>query len=161
MNLALVEAEQALAAGEFPVGCIITCRGEIVARGRKQKSRQQERNELDHAEIMALRDLNTHHPDIDPASLTIYSTLEPCLMCLGAIMINQIGNIVYAYEDALGGGTSLDRDKLPPLYREMELEIIPHIQRRQSLELFRQFFQQPENNYLDNTYLAQYTLEQP
>jgi len=161
MNLALAEAEEALAADEFPVGCIITSRGEIVARGRKQKSRQQERNELDHAEIMALRELNNHHPDIDPATLTIYSTLEPCLMCLGAIMINQISTIVYAYEDALGGGTSLNRNQLTPFYRDMSLEIIPHIQRQKSLELFRNFFQQPENNYLDNTYLAQYTLEQP
>ncbi len=160
MKIALEQAQKALDSGEFPVGCILVHNNTIVGQGGREHSLTNDRNELDHAEIIALRDVNSHYPDLDPSEITAYTTLEPCLMCYGALLINQISTIVYAYEDAMGGGINLPLAHLPPLYRNMDVSIFPYILRQESLELFRTFFKNPACSYLQNTYLAEYTLSQ-
>ena len=84
-------------------------------------------------------------------------------MCYSAMLLNGIRTFVYAYEDAMGGGTSLQLTGLPPLYQAMapEVRILPHVLRRESLELFKAFFTSPENNYWQSSLLADYTLAQP
>lgn len=163
MRLALTQAEAALAAGEFPVGAIIVANNEVLATGRRTHSRNETANELDHAEIAALRDILDRRPDIDRKSLLIYSTMEPCLMCYSTMLLNGLRTFVYAYEDAMGGGTGLELDRLAPLYREMapEVRIVPHVLRQESLALFRRFFQGGENTYWQGSLLEQYTLSQP
>ena len=163
MRLALQQAQQALASNEFPVGAIIVAGDEPVAVGRRQNSRSETANELDHAEIVALRDLLGRRPDIDRRTLTVYSTMEPCLMCYSAMLLNGIRTFVYAYEDAMGGGTSLQLAHLAPLYQAMapEVHILPHILRRESLNLFKAFFTSQENDYWQGSLLADYTLAQP
>ncbi len=160
MEIALKEARTALNQGEFPVGCIIVYNDRVIARGRRVNSRFQTRNELDHAEINGLRQLDALHHEIDLSKITFYSTLEPCLMCFGALLINQVGTVVYSYEDAMGGGSNLDRARLAPLYRNLDIEIIPFVLREKSLALFKKFFNLPDCSYLNDTYLAQYTREQ-
>lgn len=164
MDLALEQARAALAAGEFPVGAVIVAEGRVVADGNRRNSRGAgaagPTNELDHAEVVALRELLLRRPEIDRAGLTVYSTLEPCLMCYTTMLLNGVRRIVYAYEDVMGGGTNLPLEQLAPLYREMasELKLTPHIRRQESLELFRQFFANPENPYWRGSLLATYTL---
>ena len=92
--------------------------------------------------------------------LTLYCTMEPCLMCFGATLLSGIKRIVYAYEDVMGGGTRCDLSGLPILYKDTNVTIVPHVLRRQSLELFKAFFLKPENNYWKNSLLAEYTLAQ-
>ncbi len=159
MQQALSHAEKALAQGEFPVGCVIVFDDDIVATGARQRS--QEANEMDHAEILALRTLINTRPDISPAEVTVYSTLEPCLMCFATMIISGIRHIVYGYEDAMGGGTDLNLASLPQLYKDMDIEIVPFVLRKPSLALFKTFFANPANTYLQNTLLAEYTLDQP
>ena len=67
MREALLEAGEALIAGEFPVGCVLVYEKDIVSRGRRINSKAPNENELDHAEIMALRKLFAHHPEIEHA----------------------------------------------------------------------------------------------
>ena len=160
MHQALGEAGKALAAGEFPIGCVMVHDGTIVSRGRRINSKATDQNELDHAEIMALRELFDHHPDIDRSKIVVYSTMEPCLMCYVTLLLNGIRKIVYGYEDIMGGGTNLDLQTLKPLYREMSVEIIPHILRRESLELFDAFFADQDNTYWKDSPLAHYTVAQ-
>ncbi len=166
MQEALADARKALAAGEFPVGCVIVADGgRIIARGNRQGSAAPAGlPELDHAEIVALRRFGA-----DPAAaripadrLTLYSTLEPCLMCYATLLVNGVQRIVYAYEDVMGGGTSLDLAALPPLYQEMQhrVRVTGGVLRRESLELFDRFFRQAPSPYLQDTYLARHTLEQ-
>jgi tRNA(adenine34) deaminase len=132
----------------------------IVSRGKRINSKAPNENELDHAEIMALRKLFVQHPRIEASKIVVYSTMEPCLMCYVTLLLNGIRTIVYAYEDVMGGGTSLNLKKLTPLYREMSVAITPHILRRESLELFNLFFADQDNTYWQDSALARYTLEQ-
>jgi tRNA(adenine34) deaminase len=162
MRLALLQAQQALANNEFPVGAVIVAGNEPVATGRRENSRSETANELDHAEMVALRDLLARRPDIDRQTLTVYSTMEPCLMCYSALLLNGIRTFVYGYEDAMGGGTGLELARLAPLYQAMapQVRILPKILRRESLELFKAFFTSQENNYWQDSLLAEYTLAQ-
>ncbi|MCF6291227.1 MAG: nucleoside deaminase [Desulfobacterales bacterium] len=158
MAAALAEAEQALLAGEFPVGCVLARDGVILARGRRINSTPATVNELDHAEIVALRKLAVKYPGMDLAGVTAYSTMEPCLMCYAALILNGVRTIVYAYEDVLGGGTGLDPAGLGPLYREMAVTLVPGVLRHESLSLFKRFFASPDNAYRQKSPLAGYTL---
>lgn len=159
MRQALIEAELAYQRGEFPVGCVIVSRDEVVAVGRRMNSVGKP-NEMDHAEILALRSLMENGGGAEMSEFTVYATMEPCLMCFSTLILNGIRTIVYAYEDAMGGGTNLPLKDLNPFYKEMEIKVIGHILRNESLALFARFFRNPENRYLQDSYLAEYTLSQ-
>ncbi len=112
MKAAIAEAETALAKNEFPVGCVIVYDNEIIAKGSRLGSSDTIPDEINHAEIIALKNLRCQ--DIDRTKASLYCTMEPCLMCFGAILLSGIGKIVYAYEDAMGGGTNCDLNNLSP-----------------------------------------------
>ena len=160
MQQALMAARRALDRGDFPVGCVIADGHEIVAAGGRSGSGGPRPNETDHAEITALRRLGSRPDAVDPNTLVLYSTMEPCLMCYGAILLSGIPKIIYAYEDVMGGGTACPLETLPPLYANRRITIVPGVCRRESLELFRRFFSNPENDYWQGSTLADYTLRQ-
>jgi tRNA(adenine34) deaminase len=160
MHEALSLAEDALDAGEFPVGCVFVHENRVVARGSRTGSAGAGANEIDHAEIMALREFYRLPAGPNLKEISVYCTLEPCLMCFAALVIAGIGKIVYAYEDAMGGGTKCRLQELSPYYRDRRPAVVPHILREKSLNLFLAFFQNPETDYLKDTHLAAYTLSQ-
>jgi tRNA(adenine34) deaminase len=159
MLLALAEAERALDAGEFPVGCVIADPDRVVATGRRINSVGIP-NEMDHAEIIALRALPVGISERDRGRLTAYSTMEPCLMCFSTLILNGIHTIVYAYEDVMGGGTNVPLRDMNPLYAAMEITVIPDVLRQKSLDFFVTFFSSPNNLYWCDSLLARYTLAQ-
>jgi tRNA(adenine34) deaminase len=160
MQQALKDARMALEKNEFPVGCVITYQDRIIARGQRINSIGEGLIELDHAEIMALRNLQASGQSVEMRRATLYSTMEPCLMCYATLLLAGIGRIVYAYEDVMGGSTDLCLENLAPLYRSMKVEIVPHVLRAQSLALMQAFFCNPHNGYWRGSLLARYTLEQ-
>ena len=160
MTKALQQAQAALAAGEFPVGCVMVYENRIIASGARVGTTGDCTNEIDHAEMIALRRLINLKANINHREVTLFSTLEPCLMCFGALMISNIGKIIFAYEDAMGGGTQCDFTKLPPLYKKKQISVIPNILRQKSLQLLKAFFANPANTYLKGSLLASYTLRQ-
>jgi tRNA(adenine34) deaminase len=159
MLLALAEAKCALDAGEFPVGCVIADNDRIVATGRRINSADSP-NEMDHAEIVALRALLAGGSESDLGRLAVYTTMEPCLMCFSTLILNVIRTSVYAYEDVMGGGTNVPLRNMNPLYAGMEITVIPHVLREKSLDLFAMFFSSPDNVYWRDSLLAHYTLTQ-
>ena len=160
MKKALEQAKKALDAGEFPVGCVLVYQGRIIVSTFRSGTSAGFGNEIDHAEMIALRHLVNLKENIDNRHVTLFCTMEPCLMCLGALLLSGIGEVVYAYEDVMGGGTGCNLAGLTPLYRNQKISIVPHILRQNSLELFKAFFQNPENSYWKGSLLAEYTLRQ-
>lgn len=159
MEIALQQARNALSVGDFPVGCVMEYQGQIVATGRRRNSFGKV-NEMDHAEIVALRTLLEGERGGDIGQVTVYSTMEPCLMCFSTLLVNGVRKIAYSYEDPMGGGTNLPLKELSPLYCDLEVEISRGILREEGLGLFKDFFSNPDYDYLKNSLLASYTLNQ-
>ena len=98
---AMAEARAAERSGEVPVGCVVVREGVIVARGRNRVI-----TDLDptaHAEMVALRAAGTALGNYRLGDCAVYSTLEPCAMCAGAIMHGRIRRLVYAAADPKAG----------------------------------------------------------
>ncbi len=109
MSLALALAEEALAAGDVPVGCVIAdAAGDIIGRGRN--TRQSGRSALGHAELAAIDMACRALGDWRLPGCTIYVTLEPCPMCAGAIINARIPTVVFgAREENFGScGSVID-----------------------------------------------------
>lgn len=156
MRHALEEARLALEAGEFPVGCVLVQGETILQSGRRRNSEGAGSNEIDHAEMVVLRALLAEQSGLDFRDITVYSTMEPCLMCYTTLLLSGVRRFVWAYEDVMGGGTDLPLQELAPLYRDMEVELVPDILRRESLSLFARFFQ--NYTYWQDSLIAEYTL---
>lgn len=101
MRAALAQAEQAGAAGEVPVGAVLVLDGEIIGRGFNQPILANDPSA--HAEVMALRDAARHCANYRLPGSTLYVTLEPCVMCSGAIMHARIGRVVFGACDPKTG----------------------------------------------------------
>ena len=115
MAEALAEARRSLDIGEFPVGAVVVHRDEVVARAHWRGAA--ERRLLDHAEIVALMEAErsgavSRRPERQEA--TLYTTLEPCALCMSAAMSFLLGCIVFALEAAVDGGTNLPQAWEPP-----------------------------------------------
>ena len=101
MRAALELAAQAAAAGEVPVGAVVVKDGEIIGRGYNHPISGQDPTA--HAEIAALRDAAASVGNYRLSGCELYVTLEPCLMCAGAIMHARIARLVYGARDLKTG----------------------------------------------------------
>jgi tRNA(adenine34) deaminase len=162
MGLALQKADSAFANGEFPVGCVVALENRVIGDSSRQGTTgdRNKFSETDHAEMICLKNIEKADMTYDLSRAVLFCTMEPCLMCFGAIILSGIKKIVYAYEDPMGGGTSCDLNHLPLLYRTSGIEVIPGIMRTQSLDLFYRFFKKKGNQYWKNSLLETYTIEQ-
>lgn len=160
MKKALELAESALEQGEFPVGCVMVYRDSVLATGSRKGTVTDDRNEIDHAEMVALRNLIDSKEPVDPGAVTVFCTMEPCLMCYAALILAGIGKIVYAYEDVMGGGSMCELSRLKPLYKNSPIKVVGNVMRKESLRLFKAFFSSPDNHYWKDSLLAEYTLSQ-
>ena len=101
MQLALEEANKARALGEVPVGAVLVSNQQVIARAHNQPIGQHDPSA--HAEIAALRAAGNHLSNYRLPDTTLYVTLEPCMMCCGAIMHARISRVVYGATDAKTG----------------------------------------------------------
>ncbi len=112
MHEALAEAHMALEEGEVPIGAVAVRDGAIVARGHNQRIGLQDITA--HAEMMCLRDLGARLGlDFDLSDITVYSTLEPCAMCSGAMVHYRVRRCVWGERDLLLGAAGSAFDSLP------------------------------------------------
>ena len=112
MDLALCEAQRAAETGEAPIGCLIVKDGRILSVGRN--TRETEHDALGHAEINAIREACKALGSWRLSGCTLYVTLEPCPMCMGAIINARIDTVVFGAYDPKAGccGTLADFTKL-------------------------------------------------
>ena len=102
MREALAQAAAAAAAGEVPVGAVIVRDGAVVAAGRNQPIGATDPTA--HAEIVALRAAARATGNYRLPGTTLYVTVEPCLMCVGAIVQARVDTVVYGADEPKGGG---------------------------------------------------------
>jgi tRNA(adenine34) deaminase len=138
MRAALAEARAAGDQGEVPIGAVIVCDGEILARG--QNSVLRSNDPTAHAEIVALRAAAAALGNYRLNGCTLYVTLEPCAMCAGAMIHARLDRLVFAAADPKAGacGSVLEVLNHPRLNHQMQVE--QGVLAEESAELLRGFF---------------------
>lgn len=121
MREALEEAQAAADAGEIPVGAIVVSSGNIIGRGHNRSIA--DNDPTGHAEIVALRQAAAAADNYRLSGATLYVTLEPCAMCMGALIQARIARLVFgAYDDRAGAaGSVLDLSAVPALNHRIEV----------------------------------------
>ncbi len=140
MQAALDEARLAGESGEVPIGAVVVCEGEVIARGQNRLLR-----DLDptaHAEIVALRAAAAAVANYRLPGCTLYVTLEPCAMCAGAMIHARLDRLVFAAADPKAGaaGSVLTVLNHPQLNHQMLVE--QGILAEEAAELLRGFFRE-------------------
>ncbi|MEI6412436.1 MAG: nucleoside deaminase [Bacteroidota bacterium] len=136
MQQALAEAQKAFDAGEVPVGAVIVCENRIIARAHNQT--EQLTDVTAHAEILALTAASSYMGSKYLPDCTIFVTLEPCLMCAGALAWAQMGRIVYGATDEKRGFMLMGGKAL--LHPKTKLEM--GIREEECAALLKTFFQE-------------------
>jgi len=135
MREALKKAEEAEREGEVPIGAVAVKDGEIVARGHNRRRGLSDITA--HAEIMALRELSPGLDSMDLSGITIYSTLEPCAMCAGAMLHYGVARIVYGARDLKLGAV----DSRFCVLKGSEVEVTGGVLRDECTAILLKFFE--------------------
>ncbi|GAB3898223.1 nucleoside deaminase [Spirosoma agri] len=115
MDIALGLAEEAAEDGEIPVGAVVVCQNRIIAKGRNQT--EQLTDVTAHAELMAITAAAQYLGAKYLSDCTLYVTLEPCVMCAGALFWAQVGRLVIGAPDAKRGYSRINPSLLHPKTR--------------------------------------------
>lgn len=138
MKMALKEAQYAFEADEVPVGAVITCDGQIIARGHNLTERLNDFTA--HAEMQAYTSATEYLGGKYLDKCTLYVTLEPCLMCAGAAFNTRIGRIVFGAFDFKRGFSMFNSEKSPPVTHP-KTEIVGGVLEAECRELLTLFFE--------------------
>ena len=134
MSLALTEARFALEAGEIPVGALIVKDDEVIASGRNRV--EERRDPTAHAEILAIREAGELLDNWRLEGCSVFVTLEPCVMCMGAILNARINRLFFALHDpekgAAGSAFNLGAD---PALRSSPMEIFAKLMEKEAQKL--------------------------
>jgi len=138
MRLALVEAEKASSLGETPIGALLVIGNEIIAAAHNMRETWQDPSA--HAELLVVREASAKLGRWRLTDATVYVTLEPCLMCSGALVLARVNRLVYGCRDpkagALGSVYDVVRDgRLNHVYR-----ITPGILEAECRDVLQVFF---------------------
>ena len=138
MARALAEAQVAGEVGEVPVGAVLVKDNEIIGAGVNRCI--SESDPTAHAEIVAIREAALHEKNYRLSGTTLYVTLEPCAMCLGAMLHARIGRLVFgAYDPRAGAaGSVLDLANVRELNHRIEVN--GGLMEEECGEMLRQFF---------------------
>ncbi len=140
MQLALKEAYKSYKCGDVPVGAVIVYNNKVVAKGYNKKEKNNDPTR--HAEIEAIRKatrkLKTWHLD----GCTIYITMEPCLMCAGAILQARIENVVYAVNNEKFGYSGSIENVFNNKKNNHHVNIYKGICEKEATEMLVGFFKQ-------------------
>lgn len=134
MREALKEAHKAFADGEVPVGAVVVCQGKIIARAHNQTERLTDATA--HAEMLAATAAANFLGSKYLTDCTLFVTLEPCVMCAGALHWVQLQRLVYAADDVQRGYSLVNQPLLHP-----RTEIVKGVRKAESKELIDRFFQ--------------------
>jgi tRNA(adenine34) deaminase len=139
MREAIGLARTAEAAGEVPVGAVVELRGEILGRGANSSIAYHDPTA--HAEILALREAAARIANYRLDGATLYCTLEPCVMCAGALVAARIGRVVFGARDLRFGGVRSKFQIADSDVLNHKVEIVEGVLAVECVELLRNFFE--------------------
>ncbi len=150
MRLALAEARAAAEAKEVPVGCVVVRDGQIVGRGHNRTEALGDPTA--HAEIIALSAAASTVGDWRLAGAVVYSTIEPCLMCTGALVLARPDRVVYGAPDPKFGCLGSVYDVAAENRFNHRFEVRAGVLREEAAGLMQEFFRgrRTANRPLDN-----------
>ena len=139
MDLALAEAQKAAAAGEVPVGAVIVCGGEIAGRGFNEPIGSHDPTA--HAEIIAMRAAARTLGNYRLPGATIYCTMEPCMMCAGAMIHARIARLVFGTPDPKAGSAGSIYNVLTDPRLNHRVDVLSGIREDECAAILRKFFE--------------------
>ena len=138
MELALAEAHEAEAEGEVPVGAVVVRDGEVIARAHNRPIAANDPTA--HAEILALRAAAEKLGNYRLAGCDLYVTLEPCVMCAGALVHARVRRLVFAAADPKAGAVVSRQRLLESPYLNHRVEVAAGILVEEAAALLQRFF---------------------
>lgn len=138
MDLALAEAKKAEAAGEVPVGAVLVAGSLVVGRGFNQPISTNDPTA--HAEIVAIRDAAGRLGNYRLSTATVYCTVEPCMMCAGAMIHARIARLVFGTPDPKAGSAGSIYNVLTDPRLNHRVEVASGIREAECAALLREFF---------------------
>lgn len=138
MREALKEAEIALANDEIPIGCVIVKDGKIIGRGHNVREELQ--RAVMHAEVMAIEEANAHEKSWRLLDTTLFVTIEPCVMCSGAIGLARIPWVIYGAKNQKFGAAGSLYDILTDERLNHRVELESGILEAECAQMMQDFF---------------------
>jgi tRNA(adenine34) deaminase len=135
---ALELAREAGRAGEVPVGAVVVLNGAVIGRGRNSPIARSDPTA--HAEILALREAAAAIHNYRLEGATLYSTLEPCVMCSGALVAARVARLVFGARDLRFGGVRSKFRVADSALLNHRVEVIEGVAGAECAELMREFF---------------------
>ena len=139
MREALREAERAGDLGEVPVGAVVVQGSEIVGRGRNQPITAVDPTA--HAEVVALREAARTLGNYRLTGVRLYVTIEPCLMCVGALVHARVGTLLFGTREPKAGAVVSSQQALEHPALNHRVEVVEGILADESRDLLQRFFQ--------------------
>lgn len=140
MKEALLEAECAFSEGEVPVGAVLVYKGEILVKGHNLMEQLQDATA--HAEMLCLRAACQQLANWRLLEATLYCTLEPCLMCAGAMLCSRLKRVVWAAPDFRHGADGSICSLLQSTHPIHQVEVERGVLAEESAALMRKFFKE-------------------
>ncbi|TFB88765.1 nucleoside deaminase [Cryobacterium sp. TMT1-3] len=142
MLLALAEARAALISDDVPVGAVIVdAAGTVIGRGRNERELHQDPTL--HAEVVAIRQAAAHTGDWHLTGATLIVTLEPCVMCAGAILAARLPTVVFGAWDEKAGAAGSVYDVLRDRRLNHRVEVFAGVNETECGAILRAFFEDP------------------
>ena len=146
MDIAIKEAQKALAAGDVPVGAVIVRNGDIIAQACNM--REAANDATAHAEIIAVREACRKLGSWRLNDCTIYVTLEPCPMCAGALVMSRMNRLVYGLPEGKTGAAESVFNIVDNKSLNHRLEVTAGICENKCRELMQKFFKEKRNTVI-------------
>ena len=138
MKEALVQAKKALKKGEVPIGAVVVLGDEIIGKGHNQPITK--RDPTAHAEIIALKEASNRLDNYRLNEAIIYTTLEPCLMCAGALVHARIKKVIFAAQDTKSGVVVNNGGLIQSEFLNHKVSFEGGILEKQASKLLKDFF---------------------
>ena len=140
MLAAVQEAHRAYDEGEVPIGAVVVVDNQIIASNHNRT--EQQHDPIAHAEILAIRDACRHISYERLTDASLYVTVEPCVMCAGALVLSRIRQVVYGAENPKAGAICSLYSVAQDVRLNHQVEVVAGVMRDECRRLMSSFFQQ-------------------